>query len=101
MHFDAGAVQAHRFDADGQDLLLLQPSKNPVQHSGFAPAVHPRVDRMPVTPMLGQSSPFATILHYVKQSVEQLQIGHAHIAALSRQAISNALKLTLGNLHAC
>jgi hypothetical protein len=29
-----------------------------------------------------------------------LQIGHAHIAALPRQAISDALKLTLGNLHA-
>jgi len=100
MHFDGGAVQAHLFNPDGQDLLLLQPGKDAVQHPGLAPAVHPRVDRMPVAKMPRQPSPFATMLHHIEQSVEQLQIGHAHIAALPRQAISDALKLTLGNLHA-
>ena len=88
------------FDPDGQDLLLLQPGKDPVQHTGLAPAVHPRVDGMPVAKMSGQPPPFATVLRHIQQRVEQLQIGHAHIAALLRQTISDALKLTLCDLHA-
>lgn len=100
MHFDGGAVQAHMFDSDGKDLLLLQAGKNPVQHAGFAPAVHPRVDGMPVAKMFRQTAPFATMLHHIQQGVEQLQIGYAHIAALPRQTVSDPLILTLCKLHA-
>ena len=100
MHFNDGVVQAHLFHSDGQDLLLLQPGEDPVQHPGLAPAVHPRIDRMPVAKMLWQSSPFATVLPHIQQSIEQLQISHADIAVLPRQAISDALKLTLCDLHA-
>jgi hypothetical protein len=39
------------------------------------------------------------MLDPIKQGVEQLQIRHAHIAALSRQAISDTLILTLRDLH--
>ena len=98
--FDRGAVQADVFEADGQDLLFLQPGKDSIQDAGFAPAVHPRVDGMPIAQMFGQTPPFAAMLHHVQQGVKQLQIGHAHIAALPRQAISDALILTLSNLHA-
>ena len=96
MSFDDSAVQAHLFDSDGKDLLLLQPGKDSVQNSGLAPAVHPRVDGMPIAEMLRQTAPFATVLHHKQQGVEQLQIGHAHIAALPRQAISYALILLIG-----
>jgi hypothetical protein len=99
MHFDRGAVQAHVLPADGQDLFLLQPGKNPIQHSRFAPAIHPRVDGMPVAKVFGQASPLAAMLYHIKQSIEQLQIGHAHIAALPRQAIGNPLILFLCKLH--
>lgn len=99
MHFDGGAVQAHMLDPDGQDLLLLQPGKDPVQNTGLAPAVHPRIDGMPVAQTLGQATPFATMLDHIKQRIEQLQIRHAHIAPLSRQAISNSLILTLCDFH--
>ena len=87
------------FDPDGQDLLLLQPGKGPVQNARFAPTVHPRVDGMPVAHMTGQAAPFATVLNHIKKSVEQLQIGHADIAALSREAISDTLILALGEFH--
>jgi hypothetical protein len=76
-----GAIQTHVLDSDGQNLLLLQPSENPIQHSRFTPAIHPRVDRMPVAKLLWQASPFATMLHHIKEGIEQLQIGHAHVAA--------------------
>jgi hypothetical protein len=46
-----------------------------------------------------QVAPFAPMLNHVEQGVEKLQIVHAHIAALPRQTISNALILTLCKLY--
>jgi hypothetical protein len=100
MHFNGGAVQAHVLDPDRQNLFLLQTGKDSIQDPSFAPTVHSGVDGMPVAKMFWQAAPFATMLDYVKQGVEQLQIGHAHIAALTRQTISDALILSLGDLHA-
>ena len=99
MHFNRGAVQAHMRLVDGQDLLLLQPGEDSVQHPRFAPAVHARVDGVPVTKVFGQAAPFAAMLHHIKEGIEQLQIGHAHVAPLPRQAIGNLAILTLGKLH--
>ena len=96
MHFDGRAVQTHVFDMNGQDLLLLQPGKDPIQDTGFAPAIHSCVDGMPIAKMFGQTAPFAAILNDIEQGVEQLQIGYVHVAALAWKAISNALKLALG-----
>ena len=84
------------FDSDGKDLLRLQPREDAIQDPGLAPAVHPRVDGMPIAEMLRQTAPFATVLDHKQQGVEQLQIAHAHIAALPRQAISDALILFFG-----
>jgi len=74
----------------------LQPGKDPVQDPGFAPAIHPRVDGVPIAKMLRQPTPFAVMLHHIEQRIEQLQIGHADVPALTWQAIGNALKLALG-----
>ena len=100
MNLDGRAVQTHLLDPDGQDLLLLQPGEDPVQHARFAPAVHAGVDRVPVAKLLWQAAPFAPMFHHIEQGVEQLQIGHTHVAALARQTISNALTLTFCKLHA-
>jgi len=99
MHFDRRAVQAHVFPADGQDLLFLQPREDPVQHPRFTPAIHPRVDGMPVAKLFRQAAPFAAMLHHVKQSIEQLEIAHAYIASLPWQTIGNLLILSSGKLH--
>ena len=99
MHLNRGAVQAHVLPADGQDLLLLQPGEDPVQYPRFTPAIHPRVDRMPVAKLFWQAAPFATMLHHIKQGIEQFQISHAHVATLPRQAIGDPLILTLSKLH--
>ena len=100
MHFDRGAIQTHVLDSDGQNLFLLQPGEDPVQHPRFTPAIHPRVDRMPVAKLFGQATPFATVLYHIKERIEQLQIGHTHVAALPRQAVGDPLILTFGKLHA-
>ena len=102
MHFDGGAVQCHAFNPNPQDLLLLQASENSVQHprfAPFAPAVHPRVNGMPVAQTFGQTAPFASHFGNMQQGVEQLKIDHAHIATLTRQTPGNALILPLGDFH--
>jgi hypothetical protein len=84
------------FDVNSQDLLLLQSGEYPIQNPSLAPAIHPRVDAMPVAKMLWQAAPFTAMLNNTQQRVEQLQIGCFDVAALPWQTISNALKLTLG-----
>ena len=96
MNLDDRAVQTDVIEADGHNLFGLQPGKDSVQNSRLAPAVHARVDRMPIAKMLRQAAPFAAMLNHIQQRVEPLQIGHADVAALARQAIGDALKLVLG-----
>ena len=52
MYFDGRAVQAYMLDVNGQDLFFLEPGKDSVQDAGFAPAIHSRVDGMPIAEML-------------------------------------------------
>ena len=44
VYFDGGAIQAHVLPTEDQDLLLLQPGEEPVQHPRLTPAIHPRVN---------------------------------------------------------
>jgi len=45
-------TQTYRLDLDADQLRALQLGKQPIQHAGLRPAVHARVDRMPVTKAL-------------------------------------------------
>ena len=96
MNFDRRAVQAHVLDTHSEDLLSLQPRKDPIQDPRFAPPVHPGVDRVPVTEVIGKSSPLAAMFHHIEQGVDELQIAQTHVAALARQAVGDVLELLLG-----
>lgn len=96
MNFDRRAVQTHALDTHREDLLGLQPRKDPIQDPRFAPPVHPGVDRVPAAEMLGQTTPLAAMFHHIEQSVDQLQVGQTHVAALARQAVGDAIELVLG-----
>src|SRR6186713_3127803 len=54
MNLDARGVQRDRFDLDAYDLRLLQLLEHPVEHARLRPAVHARVDRVPLAEALGQ-----------------------------------------------
>ena len=88
MHFDRGRVQGHRFDLDADDLIVLQLREYPIQHAVLRPAVHPRINGVPVAEPLGQTAPFAALLGHIQDRVQHPQIGQAHIAALNRQQCS-------------
>ncbi len=98
---DRRAIQAHVFDVDEVKICsscnrAKTRSKTPALLQRFTP----RVNSMPIAQMLGQTSPFATMLNHIQQGIDQLQIGHAHIATLARQTTSDALELTLSEFHA-
>ena len=99
MHLDNGTVHRHRFDLDSDDLLLLQDRKDPIQHTCLGPAIHPRIDRMPVTEVLGQPAPFAAVFGHIQDRVKHLKIGDAHVAALTRKATLDTTILGLCDVH--
>ena len=62
MDLDAGGVQRDRLDFDAHDLRALQLLEHAIKYTGLGPAVHARVDRVPVAKTLGQSTPLAAML---------------------------------------
>ena len=99
MHLDAGAVQRDDLNLDGENLFFLQAGEHPFDHARFAPAVEPHVDRVPATIFLGQTPPLAAVFQHKQQRVEQQKIIHPHVAALTGQAVFDALELFQGQFH--
>ena len=101
MHFDHGAVQTHRLDLDTHDLSMLQLFKNPIQYATLGPAIHARVDGMPVAEPFGQTALLATMLGHVQDRIENEQIRMADIAPLSGQTVLDLLILRFVEFHPC
>ena len=99
MDLDCRTVQGHRFDLDADDLIVLQLCEYPIQHAALGPAIHARVDRVPVAEALGQAAPFAALLRDLQDRVQHPQIGQAHVAALSRQTVLDQAVLRVGDFH--
>src|SRR6201981_529824 len=87
MHFHRGRVQAESLDTDAHNLLQLQLFKDTVEGAALGPAVHARVDGMPVAEPFRQSTPLASVLGYIQQSIQKLQVRQTYIAPLHWQAI--------------
>jgi hypothetical protein len=99
MTLDDGAVERDRLDLDAHDLRLLQALEHPVQHTALGPAIHARVDRVPVAEPLGQATPLAAVLGHVQDGVQHPQIRYADVASLQRQTLLDLRKLRFGDLH--
>ncbi len=55
MDLDDRAIERHRLHFNLHDLLALQFLKDSLNHSAFAPPVHPCVDGVPLSQSLGQA----------------------------------------------
>ncbi len=82
VHFDNGAVETHGLDLEANQLLMLQFFEQSIQHAGLRPAVHSRVDRVPVAEALRQAAPFAAVLRDVQNRVSYLEITERDVATL-------------------
>ena len=70
------------------------------QDTGLGPAVHARVDRVPVAEPFGQSAPLAAMLGHIEDGVDYLQVAQADIAALLGQTVLDGGELLGCDLHA-
>ena len=100
MNLDAGRVQRDGLNADAHDLSSLQLLKHAIEHARLGPAVHARVDRVPVAEPFGQTAPLAAVLGDVQDGVDHLQVTQADVAALHRQAVINLGELLGRDFHA-
>src|ERR1035441_4928375 len=99
MHFHRGRVQREGFDLDAHDLLQLQLLENSVQNAILGPAIHARVNRVPVAKPARKTAPFASLLGHIQNCIEYLKVRQPHVAALNRQAILNLPVLLRCDLH--
>src|SRR5271168_3189665 len=99
MNFDNRAIQTHRLDLDADELLTLQLRKEPIEHTGLSPAVHARVDRMPVTESFRQCTPLAAILGHIEDGIDHVEVLVRDVAALTRQVLLDASKLWSVDFH--
>lgn len=99
MNLDDGAIHRHRLELDTHDLLALQVFKHTVQHPVLGPAVHPRVDGVPIAKFLRQSSPFAAMFGDIQNGVEHLPVRNAYIASLDREMQRDAFVLRVSEFH--
>ena len=100
MNFNNRAVQRNRFYLDSNNLRLLQPLKHPIQHTALAPAIHPRLDRVPIAETFRKTSPLAALFGYIQDCVQDIQILEPNIAALPRVTVLDLLVLSVCNFHA-
>jgi hypothetical protein len=99
VHFDHGAVQTHRLDLDTHDLSMLQVFKHSIHNAILGPAIHARVDGMPVAEPFGQTAPLATMFSHVQDRVENEQIRMTDVAALFWQTVLDLLVLRFVEFH--
>jgi hypothetical protein len=99
MHLDDRAVQRDGFDLDAHDLGPLQLLEHPIEHAALGPAVHARVDGVPVAEPLGQAAPLAAVLGHVQDGVQHLQVRQTDVASLQGKALFDLGELSFGDLH--
>ena len=99
MNLHNRAVQGHGLDFDTDDLCMLQLLKQPVQNAAPGPAVHARIDRVPIAKMPGQAAPLTAMFDYIQDGIENLKIGKAYIAPLPGQTAFNLLILGFSDFH--
>ena len=99
MNLHHGAVQRYRLDPDAHDPGLLQLPEHPVEHTALAPAIHARIDRMPIAEPLGQAAPLAALLGHIQDGIQNTEVGQTHVAPLRGQAARDLFVLGAVDFH--
>lgn len=71
-----------------------------IENVSFGPAVHARVNRVPVTKMLGQYAPLAHMLGNIEDRLDYLKITQTDVATLPGQAVRNGANCS-GEISPC
>jgi hypothetical protein len=93
MDLDMGAVQRNDIDLNSEYLSPLQFCEHSIQNATLGPPIHSRVDGVPVPESGRQASPLTPVFGHEKDRVEQVEVFHADIATLLRQAMLDESEL--------
>jgi hypothetical protein len=99
MDLDDRAIERHRLHFNLHDLLALQFLKDSLNHSAFAPPVHPCVDGVPLSQSLGQAPPLAPLLGDIQNRVEHVAVLIFYVPSLLGQAVFDLFELLFGEFH--
>src|SRR5438876_380832 len=99
MNLNDRTVQTHRLNLDADELLALQLREEPIQNARLGPAVHTRINRMPVAKALRQRAPLAAVLRYKEDGVYHVEVLVRDIAALTGQVRLDACELFSADFH--
>jgi hypothetical protein len=99
MNLHTGAVERSCGYLDGYQALLLKSLEYSIEGAILTPTTHASINGMPISKMFRQSSPFASLLKNIQNSVDDLQIILSNIASLPREAVSDTEILLFGYLH--
>ena len=82
MNFNDRAIERNRFNLDANDLRLLQSLEQAVEDTFLAPAIHSRLDRVPVSKAFRTTTPFAALFSDVQDGVQHIKVSETNVAAL-------------------
>ena len=99
MNLHGRRIQTKSLDPDTHNLLQLQFLEHPVQGSILRPAVHARIDGVPIAKPLRKAAPFAPVLGHIQNSIQELKVGEAYVAPLYRQAVFDSRVLLFSDFH--
>ena len=99
MNLHYRAVQGYGLDPDADDLSLLQALEQSIHHAALGPAAHACIDRVPVAKALWQAAPFAAVLGYIQNGIENLQVRQTYVASWPGQTAFDLLILGFGDFH--
>ena len=99
MNFNRCAVQTDRFDLYLDNVFDLQRLEHALQNAIFTPPVHAYIDCMPIPIGFRQCPPFATVFRDIQYRIDQLEITHTHILALTGQVFFDSFILLLCDFH--
>ena len=99
MHLDDRAVEADRLDLDADELLMLHFLEQAIEYARLGPAVHARINRVPVAESLRQTAPLAAVLRDVQDRVDDLEVAERDVAALYRQKRLDPTELLCADFH--
>src|ERR1700688_699954 len=100
MNLHNRTIEAHGLYFYAYQLFALQLCEQPIQHPALGPAIHARVDGMPVAKALRQRAPLTSVLGDIQNCVDDLQIRLRHVASLTRQILLDSTELGGCDFHA-
>ena len=99
MDLDRGRIEREGFNLDAHDLLALQLLEDAVKYAILGPAIHARINAMPVAKSRRKTAPFTAVLGNIQNRVEHFEVLQLYISALNRQAVLDLFVLLGRDLH--